>query len=96
MFQDNDSNHPLRVAVRALYNAGISVVVAAGNDPLTEVIDQVPAFYPEVMAVASTTAEEGVNGYDTDFPACVGLQTHQGRHGVLLHYRWQHSSAEQA
>ncbi len=73
-FQDNDSNHPLRVAVRALYNAGISVVVAAGNDPLTEVIDQVPAFYPEVMAVASTTAEDGVNGYDTDFPACVGLQ----------------------
>ena len=74
-FQDNDVNHPLRVAVRALYNAGISVVVAAGNDPLTEVIDQVPAFYPEVMAVASTTAEEGLNGYDTDFPPCVGLQT---------------------
>jgi hypothetical protein len=37
-------------------------------------MEQVPAFYPEVMAVASTTAEDGLNGYDQDFPACVGLQ----------------------
>jgi hypothetical protein len=74
VFGDDNVNHPLRVAVRALYNAGISVVVAAGNDPLTEVKDNVPAFYPEVLAVASTTAEEGVNGYTEEFPACVGLQ----------------------
>jgi titin len=75
MFEDNDPNHPLRVAVRALYNAGISIVVAAGNDPETEVLNQVPAFYPEVMAVASTTAQDGVNGYDDLlFPACAGLQ----------------------
>jgi subtilisin family serine protease len=72
--EDNDPNHPLRVAVRALYNVGISIVVAAGNDPLIEVTDQVPAFYPEVLAVASSTAEAGVNGYDVDFPACVGQQ----------------------
>ena len=72
--EDNDPNHPLHAAVRALRDAGISVVVAAGNDPTFEVMDQVPAFYPEVMAVASTTAEDGLNGYDEDFPACVGLQ----------------------
>ena len=74
VFGDDNLNHPLRVAVRALYNAGISVVVAAGNDPLFEVNDQVPAFYPEVLAVASTTAEDGINGYTEEFPACVGLQ----------------------
>jgi subtilisin family serine protease len=72
--EDNDPSHPLHLAVRALYNSGISVVVAAGNDPLSEVKDQVPAFYPEVMTVASSTAEAGVNGYDTDFPACAGQQ----------------------
>ena len=72
--EDNDPNHPLHAAVRALRDAGISVVVAAGNDPTLEVMDQVPAFYPEVMAVASTTAEDGLNGYDEEFPACVGLQ----------------------
>jgi chitodextrinase len=54
---DDNPNHPLRLAIRALYNAGISIVVAAGNDPLLEVMNEVPAFYPEVMAVASTTAK---------------------------------------
>jgi subtilisin family serine protease len=71
---DDNPNHPLRVAVRALYNAGISVVVAAGNDATMEVMNEVPAFYPEVMAVASTTADNGVNGYTEEFPACTGLQ----------------------
>ena len=51
-----------------------SIVVAAGNDPLLEVMNEVPAFYPEVMAVASTTAEDGVNGYTEEFPACTGAQ----------------------
>jgi subtilisin family serine protease len=32
----------------------------------------VPAGYSEVIAVASTTAQNGVNGYDEFFPACVG------------------------
>ena len=32
--QDNP-NHPLHVAVKALYDSGISVVVSAGNQPLT-------------------------------------------------------------
>jgi len=41
---------------------------------LSEVSEQVPAFYPEVMAVASTSAQDGVNGYDEEFGPCVGLQ----------------------
>ena len=69
---DDDPNHPVHVAVRALYNMGITVVVAAGNDALREVSEQVPAGYPEVIAVASTSAQDGVNGYDTEFPACPG------------------------
>jgi subtilisin family serine protease len=70
---DDNPNHPVHLAVKALYDMGISVVVAAGNDPLREVTDQVPAGYPEVMAIASTTAQDGVNGYDEEFPACVGV-----------------------
>lgn len=73
-FLDDNPNHPLRVIVRALRDNGITVVVAAGNDPLSEVKDQVPAFYPEVLAVASTTAEDGLNGYDDEFGPCVGIQ----------------------
>ena len=30
---DENPNHPLHLAVKALYDMGISVVVAAGNDP---------------------------------------------------------------
>ena len=74
LFGDDNPNHPLRAIVRTLHDNGISVVVAAGNDPTREVIDQVPAFYPEVMAVASSTAEDGLNGYDEEFGACPGFQ----------------------
>jgi len=73
--EDDDPNHPLHLAVKALYDSGISVVVAAGNDPLREGTEMVPAGYPEVMAVASTTASQGVNGYDTEFAPCAGLQS---------------------
>lgn len=57
-----DDNSVLRSAVQALTKPanlggpGITVVVSAGNDPSTEVSQQVPATYPEVMAIASTTA----------------------------------------
>ncbi len=57
-FDDNET-HPLRLAVQALYNLGISVVVSAGNDPDVEVSDRVPAGYPEALAIASTTAADG-------------------------------------
>jgi len=56
-----DDNESLRDLVILLYNAGVAVVVAAGNDPFSEVSEYVPATYPEVIAVASTTAEGGSN-----------------------------------
>ena len=56
---DDNETHPLRLAVQALYNLGISVVVSAGNDPDVEVSDRVPAGYPETLAIASTTAADG-------------------------------------
>jgi len=56
-----DDNTALRDAVETLYYAGIVVVAAAGNDPYKEVRQMVPATYPEVLAVASTTAVDGSN-----------------------------------
>ncbi|MBI4460585.1 MAG: S8 family serine peptidase [Acidobacteria bacterium] len=56
-----NDNAALRASVQALLNSGIAVVVAAGNDSSKEVKDQVPATYPEVLAVASTTALDGSN-----------------------------------
>jgi subtilisin len=58
-------NPALRESVRVLTRAGITVVVAAGNDGTLEVSEQVPATYPEVIAVASTTAIAGTS-------ACAG------------------------
>jgi subtilisin len=52
-------NPALHASVRALYDLGIVVVVAAGNDPNREVSQQIPAAYPEVLAIASTTAMDG-------------------------------------
>jgi subtilisin family serine protease len=56
--QDGDVDGPLHEAIKALYDAGVTVIVAAGNDPSVEVKDQAPSGFPEVIAVASTTAEE--------------------------------------
>src|SRR5262249_35249496 len=53
-------NSPLRAMFQALYNAGIVVVVSAGNNPDVEISQVVPAGFPEVFAVASTTANNGI------------------------------------
>ena len=55
---DNSSMHDLIAALEA---AGITVVVAAGNDATVDVSRQIPAAYSEVIAVASTTALAGTN-----------------------------------
>jgi subtilisin len=54
-------NPALRAAVQALYTSRVTVVVAAGNDANKDVSQMVPASYPEVLAVASTTAISGTN-----------------------------------
>ena len=54
-------NPILRDAILDVVNAGVTVVVSAGNDAGTEVSGTVPATYPEVLAVASTTAKDGKN-----------------------------------
>ena len=74
--EDDDPNHPWHLAVQALHASNISVVVAAGNDSSIEVSQMVPASYPEVMAIASTPALDGFNGYPGDplFIPCPGEQ----------------------
>ncbi len=51
----------LRSAITALTGQGVAVVVSAGNDRTKEVKDMVPAGFPEVFAVASTTALDGIS-----------------------------------
>jgi subtilisin family serine protease len=56
----NDSP-PFRQAIQALYSRDIAIIVAAGNDPEREADQMVPATYPEVFAIASTSAVNGSN-----------------------------------
>jgi subtilisin family serine protease len=53
-------NSALRPMVQALYNAGVVVVVSAGNESNMEIAQLVPAGFPEVISVASTTANNGI------------------------------------
>lgn len=56
-----DDNPSLRDLIAALDAAGIVVVASAGNDPTVDVADQIPAAYPQVISVGSTTAAAGTN-----------------------------------
>ena len=69
-----DDNPTQRAAVQNLVANGIAVIVAAGNDATLEVSQQVPATYPEVIAIASTTAKVGTNSY-TGFSGVIGADT---------------------
>lgn len=51
-----NDNADYKNLVQLVIDAGITVVVAAGNDVTLEVSNQIPAGYPRVMAIASTTA----------------------------------------
>lgn len=54
-----DDNPVMHTAIQNLVTAGITVITSAGNDQYSEVSQNIPAAYPEVIAVASTTAEAG-------------------------------------
>jgi subtilisin len=56
-----DDNSDLHDLVTALDAAGVVVVVSAGNTASAETSQQIPAAYPEVVSVASTTAKAGTN-----------------------------------
>jgi len=58
MVDDNPALHQL---VQTLEGMGITIVVSAGNDANVEVDSQIPAAYPEVISVASSTALDGSN-----------------------------------
>ena len=58
---DMELTGTIRGAIKQLYDAGIVVVVAAGNESEKEVSQKIPAGLPEVVAVASTTAKDGSN-----------------------------------
>ena len=60
-----DDDPALRAAFQSVVAEGVTVVVAAGNDCSLEVFQNVPATYPEVIAVASTTAKDGTSPYTT-------------------------------
>ncbi|MBI2817158.1 MAG: S8 family serine peptidase [Acidobacteria bacterium] len=70
-----DDNPALREAVQNLVNNDVVVVVAAGNDSSKEVKNMIPAGYPEVLAVASTTAVDGSNAGCRGYSATVRADT---------------------
>src|SRR5438093_9714172 len=55
------ADEPMHAAVKRLNDAGITLVVAAGNDSSKQVSDMVPASFSEVLPVASTSAIDGSN-----------------------------------
>jgi subtilisin len=54
-----DDNPALHDLITRVVSANITVVVSAGNDPNIDISQEIPAAYPEVFAVASTTALTG-------------------------------------
>jgi subtilisin len=56
-----DDNPDLHNLITSVHDAGIAIVVSAGNDASFEVGAQIPAGYPGVISVASTTAQSGAN-----------------------------------
>ncbi len=75
-FGTTNDNPAMRSVVQTLTNQhGISVVVAAGNDQTSTVPQNVPANYPEVLAVASTTAKAGINNRCRSFSSTIPADT---------------------
>jgi subtilisin family serine protease len=61
---------PLHAAVRAANEAGVTVVAAAGNDAY-DAERQLPAAYPEAVAVSAFVETDGQVGGDGPPPTCL-------------------------
>lgn len=62
-------------AIQSLVSANITVVAAAGNDCGREISQMVPAGFDNVLAVASATAQEGVNQGFGGYPGNIAGDT---------------------
>jgi hypothetical protein len=78
-----------RAEIQSLYNLGIVVVASAGNDPTMEISQFVPAGFPEVLAVASTVA---TNGIRTCLLAGLDIVPIPADAASTVHYRWSRHS----
>ena len=56
----SSTDGPMEAAINAVVAAGVTVVTSAGNSSSVEISNQVPAGFEQVLAVASTTAADGV------------------------------------
>lgn len=54
-----NDNPDFKTLVQQVIQTGIVIVAAGGNDPTQEVSNTIPAGYPDVVAIASTTAVWG-------------------------------------
>lgn len=61
-----------RSKIQALYNAGIVVVTSAGNESTKEISQKVPAGFPEVISVAGTVGEDGIQNCSAGFFQVLG------------------------
>jgi subtilisin family serine protease len=61
-----------RSKIQALYNMGIVVVTSAGNEATKEISQKVPAGFPEVIAVAGTVGEDGIQTCPASFLQLLG------------------------
>jgi hypothetical protein len=59
--------------IQALYQVGIVVVTSAGNDPTSEISQKVPAAFSEVISVAGTVGEDGIQTCPSDLLPYFGL-----------------------
>lgn len=59
--------------IQALYQAGIAVVTSAGNDATAEISQKVPAAFSEVISVAGTVGEDGIQTCPAEYLPLFGL-----------------------
>jgi hypothetical protein len=70
--EDPELDAIYRSKIQALYEAGIVVVTSAGNEPTKEISQKVPAGFPEVISVAGTVGENGIQTCSASFFQLLG------------------------